>query len=111
MATGRKRRKTSFVPRIVFATAAVGVGVVPQVTGCGNRVTEGVALACFGEGGPFCEEQTFSVAAMCFGDGSSGSPPCFVGVADVAFDVPDEGNGTVGSPLCEVTLGAPCTPD
>jgi hypothetical protein len=35
-----KRRKTAFVPRVVFATAIVGTGVIPAcVTACGGKIT------------------------------------------------------------------------
>lgn len=41
-----KRRKTAFVPRIVFATAVVGTGVIPAcAAACGG--TTNVALVAF----------------------------------------------------------------
>jgi hypothetical protein len=109
-----KRRKTAFVPRVVFATALVGAGVVPAcVAACGGRTqsrevadegAEGVANNAFGVGSSSfggVAAMGYDVASSAFGVGSSGfgggvSSSGFGGVAIDAFVAPDAGDATVG---------------
>jgi hypothetical protein len=94
-----KRRKTAFVPRVIFATALVGASVVPAcVAACGGRTTNsgsrfigGDVAAAFGVGNDgFCN---CDVGQLAFGgDVATGD----FGVAIDAFVAPDASDATVG---------------
>jgi hypothetical protein len=85
------RKKTAFVPRIVFHAAAAAVSVVPLcVTACGGTVL-GVPEAGADVG-------VDGVACRGFG-------PCAAGVATMSFDASSDINFVVA---CEAFDGGPC---
>jgi hypothetical protein len=89
----RGRKKTAFVPRIIFQAAAV-VGVLPLCAGCTGTVAPGgVAVLGFSQPG---EDSGLSVANMAFdaGNGDTG-----LSVANIGFD---GGGGDTGLSVANI---------
>jgi hypothetical protein len=122
MAQRRKpsKKKTSFVPRVVFATAMAGAGVIPLcVTACGGNIAhqgqgnagdsgfgvadtgfrDGVAVDSFVTG---VADSGFSVAADAFTVADTGFSG---GVATDAFTVADSGFGVADTGFTVAMVG------
>ena len=76
----KARKKTAFVPSVVFGTVVVGVVPACVVSACG-----GTTLAPADASSDVSNDMiTADVAATCFGPNSPSCPPC-CGVAAVAY--------------------------
>jgi hypothetical protein len=84
----KARRKTAFVPSVVFGTVVVGVIPACVVSSCGGS-TASLADASSDTSNDGIAAD--GVAAMCFGPNSPGCPPC-CGVAAVAYMAFDSGD-------------------
>jgi len=111
MAQRRKpsKKKTSFVPRVVFATAMAGAGVIPLcVTACGGNIAHqgqgnagdsGFGVADTGFSGGVATD-AFTVADSGFGVADTGFTVAMVGFegGDAPFGVADTGfHGEAGA--------------
>lgn len=83
------RKKTAFVPTVVFSTVVVGVIPACVVSSCGGS-TASPADASSSDA-PNDVMGQGDVAAVCFGPNSPGCPPC-CGVAAVAYMAFDSGD-------------------
>jgi hypothetical protein len=107
MRTRKDRKKTAFVPRIVFSAAVAGVGVIPMcVAACGGETTGpgnvGVA-ATFADGG---DAAIFSVGVS-FADSGSGRDTAVFGVAVIFADGGDA-RDSANPPDVEFTVACQC---
>jgi hypothetical protein len=85
----KARKKTAFVPSVVFGTVVVGVIPACVVSSCGGST---VSPADASSDAPNDTMLTADgVAATCFGPNSPGCPPC-CGVAAVAYMAFDSGD-------------------
>jgi hypothetical protein len=111
MHRSKARKKTAFVPRVVFRAAFVGASVVPIcVAGCGNGSGDGglsVANGAFADGGDanakhdasaFDGPFVVAVATVGFGDASDGS-------SDIDGTIAPEGGGIDARRLGVATIG------
>jgi hypothetical protein len=93
MPVSKARKKTAFVPRIIFRAAIVGAGVVPMcVVACGGETTGqgGGDSGIFGVGAIFSDGggRRDSVAAIGFEAGNGlAQEGGFPSVAEMGFDV------------------------
>jgi hypothetical protein len=93
MPASKARKKTAFVPRIIFRAAIVGAGVVPIcVVACGGETTgqgQGGDSGVYGVGVSFSDGggRRDSVAAIGFEGGNGMSDTGFPSVAEIGFDV------------------------
>lgn len=101
MQPGRKKpkRKTAFVPSVVFTTAVVGV-IPACVVGCSSSGSGGTlpSVAACGYGTPTGNCPTVAAVgyvAFDAGDGGDGDAPSFI-QPDVATDAPEAGDGAAG---------------
>jgi mannose/fructose/N-acetylgalactosamine-specific phosphotransferase system component IIC len=78
----KKRKKTAFVPRFVFATACAGSVVPLCVTSCGGAVQQDADAAVLG-----VADVTFDVAAPFDAPHGAHDVAAPFGVADLGFDV------------------------
>lgn len=81
----KARRKTAFVPSVVFSTVVVGVVPACVVSACGGTT---MAQRDAGSDAPSEAVGASEVASVCFGEDATTCPPCCsVGaVAYTAFD-------------------------
>jgi hypothetical protein len=84
----KARKKTAFVPSVVFGTVVVGVIPACVVSSCGGST---VTPADASSDAPNDVILTGDVAATCFGPNSPSCPPC-CGVAAVAYMAFDSGD-------------------
>ena len=92
-----RKRKTAFVPSVVFGTVVVGVIPACVLSSCGGST---VSPSDASSDAPNDSMLTADgVAATCFGPNSPGCPPC-CGVAAVAYTAFDSGDadGPTDSP-------------
>jgi hypothetical protein len=92
MPASKARKKTAFVPRIIFRAAIVGAGVVPMcVVACGGETTgQGGDSGGIGVAATFADGGRHDVAAIGFeaGDEGGNGLGAFDGsVAEIGFDV------------------------
>jgi hypothetical protein len=104
----KARKKTAFVPSVVFGTVVVGVIPACVVSACGGTT---LAPADASSDAPSDAILTADVALTCFGPNSPSCPPC-CGVAAVAymgFDASDATDAAddvpTDSPQQDVLLG------
>jgi hypothetical protein len=95
----KPKRKTAFVPSVVFTTAVAGV-VPACVLGCGNNgggtTPPGVANCAYGSSSGNCP--TVAAVGYCaFCDGGRGDATTEAG-ADVATDAPEAGDAAGDAP-------------
>lgn len=83
-----RKKKTAFVPSVVFGTVVVGVIPACVVSSCGGST---VSPADASSDAPNDTMLTADVAATCFGPNSPSCPPC-CGVAAVAYMAFDSGD-------------------
>lgn len=91
-----RKKKTAFVPSVVFGTVVVGVIPACVVSSCGGST---VSPADASSDAPTDTLTAGDVAATCFGPNSPSCPPC-CGVAAVAYMAFDSGDadGPADSP-------------
>jgi len=90
----KARKKTAFVPSVVFGTVVVGVIPACVVSSCGGST---VAPADASSDASSEGIGADGVAATCFGPNSPSCPPC-CGVAAVAYMGFDASDGPTDSP-------------
>jgi len=103
----KARKKTAFVPSVVFGTVVVGVIPACVVSSCGGSTA---SPADASSDAPTDAIHMGDVAATCFGPNSPGCPPC-CGVAAVAYMAFDSGDANDAAADAPTDSPAEAQPD
>jgi hypothetical protein len=108
----KSRKRTAFVPKIVFRAAVVGAGAIPVcvafAAGCGgDRINAGDAGALDGQSGDEAHFGRDGVACFCFSDGNLPAcvSVCGHDAGDASLDSPFRADGVADLAFSDVVDG------